>query len=134
MSAGKYVSLVFLAFACVFGGCSSNPKTPQRIAFNVTDNILTAADKAIEYWSDYVAKERKRINSLPVPEQVEPFRVLREKEQKVREALFKYQKASESAVLAGAAASGAQSGQVPVTESVTQAATIFINLVNQFAN
>lgn len=131
----KYISPFLLALSLVFGGCSSTPKTPQRIAYNVTDNVLTGADKAIEAWSDYVVRERKRIAELRKTDPgaaLDANTALLNKEGKVSAAYYKYQDAAKAALLAGATASSTQAGQSSLSDTVAESAGILISVINSF--
>lgn len=86
-------------------GCSSTPKSPERIAITAVSSSVQTADAAIAAWADYVVLKRQEIEKLKQTDRgaaMDAANELLKKEGRVSIAYYNYQEAAKAAITLGA--------------------------------
>ena len=117
--------LVASPFAILGTGCKS---TPNQIAYQSADAVISSVDLAMRGWADHVVSERKRIKALPAADRGTAEADLLRKEGKVASALGKYHAAMESAE---AAVGAAFTQGKPLPETVGAAASALLAILKE---
>lgn len=109
----------------ILTGCKS---TPNQIAYQSADAVISSVDLAMRGWADHVVSERKRIKSLPASDRGTAEADLLRKEGRVASALGKYHSAMEGAEVAvGIAFTQGK----PLPETVSAAASALLVILKE---
>jgi hypothetical protein len=127
----RIISILLLcAFAialppAVLTGCKS---TPNQIAYQSADAVISSVDLAVRGWADHVVSERKRIKAMPAMERGTAESDLLRKEGKVIDALSRYHVAMGAAEVAvGVAFTQGK----PLPETVSAAASALLAILKE---
>jgi hypothetical protein len=109
----------------VLTGCKS---TPNQIAYQSADAVVSSVELAVRGWSDHVVSERKRIKAMPALDRGTAESDLLRKEGRVIDALGKYHAAMEAAEVAvGVAFTQGK----PLPETVSAAASALLAILKE---